>query len=93
VLWPTSSWGASTWLAPRKGAKGGTEATAVKITRDTKIEELMRSHPEALEVFDKYDMQCSDCIALGAETVEGGARMHGVDVDQFLNDLNAVCKE
>ena len=65
----------------------------MKITQDTKVEELIRSHPEALEVFDKYDMQCSDCIALGAETVEGCARMHGLDVDQLLNELNAVCKE
>ncbi len=65
----------------------------MKITRDMKIEEIIRSHPEAVEVFEKFDMQCSDCLVLETATVEGGARMHGVDVDKLLEGLNAMCED
>ena len=64
----------------------------MKICRETRIEVLIRTHPATLEVFRKYDMQCSDCIALETATVEEGARMHGVDLDLLLEELEAACK-
>lgn len=75
-----------------KQGKGQKETTAMKITREMKIEEILRSHPETLEVFQKYELQCADCLALFTATVEGGARMHGLDVEKLLKDLNAVCE-
>jgi len=66
----------------------------MKITRDTKIEEIIRNHPETVEVLEKYDIRCADCLALFTATVEGGARMHGmVDVEQLLKELNEACKD
>ncbi len=54
------------------------------------IEEAIKFHPDVVEVFNKYHMGCFTCMGATAESIESGAQMHGVDVDELLTDLNAL---
>ncbi|NLM45627.1 MAG: DUF1858 domain-containing protein [Firmicutes bacterium] len=62
----------------------------MKITREMTIFEIIRSHPQAAAVFEEFNMACSDCMAVIDDTLEQGARQHGIDLDQLLIRLNAL---
>lgn len=61
------------------------------ITRQTSIIELLRSHPLVREVFAKHGMGCIGCMGAATETIENGAKMHDIDVDALLKELNELC--
>ena len=63
------------------------------ITRDTLIIEVLRRNPEAREVFARHGMGCIGCMGAAEETVAGGARMHAVDVEKLLRDLDRSAEE
>lgn len=54
-----------------------------------KIEEVIRLYPETIPVFMQYGVACLDCCAAEVDTVERGARVHGIDLAGLLRDLNA----
>ena len=59
-----------------------------KITKDMSIIEIAQNYPETIEVFSKYGLGCIGCAAARYENVEAGARVHGIDPDQLVEDLN-----
>jgi len=58
------------------------------ITEDMNIREVLEKHPKAAVVFAKYHMGCVGCIAASFEKIKDIAVVHGVDVKEFLKDLN-----
>lgn len=62
----------------------------MKFTKDMSIEEALRSHPKAIEVFQQFEMDCSDCLGATAESIESAAMMHGIDADDLVRQLNAL---
>ena len=58
------------------------------ITEDMNIREVLEKHPEVVAVFQKYNMGCVGCIAANFEKISDIASVHGVDVKEFLKDLN-----
>jgi hybrid cluster-associated redox disulfide protein len=63
------------------------------IDKNTPIIEALRSHPDAREVFMKHGMGCIGCMGSTNETIENGARMHGIDVDALVHELNGLMFE
>ena len=63
------------------------------ITEDMNIKEVIEKHPEVIPVFVKYNMGCVGCIAASFEKIKDIAAVHGVDVKEFVKDLNEVIKE
>jgi hybrid cluster-associated redox disulfide protein len=63
----------------------------VQITRDTIIADVLREHPECIEVFDKHDMPCRTCAGAMTGTIAEGAMMHDVDADLIVEELRACC--
>ncbi|MDF2636194.1 MAG: hypothetical protein K0R78_3068 [Pelosinus sp.] len=61
------------------------------ITRETSINELLRSHPSVREVFARHGMGCIGCMGAATETIENGAKMHDIDVEALLKELNQLC--
>lgn len=59
-----------------------------KITKEMKIEEVVRQYPQTAEVFAKYDFHCIGCFAASFESIEQGATAHGIDADELIEDLN-----
>ena len=64
-----------------------------KVTKDMCIIDIVQKHPEALEVFAKYGMGCIGCAAARFENLEAGAKVHGIDPDQMVADINALIGE
>ena len=64
-----------------------------KVTKDMGILEIAQNYPEAIVVFQKYGMGCLGCAAARFENLEAGAKVHGFDVDQMVNDINALIGE
>ena len=61
----------------------------MEITGWMKIEEVVRQYPETIRVFDQHGVACLGCCGAEVDSVERGARIHGIDLDQLLRELNA----
>ena len=61
-----------------------------KVTKDMSIIDIVQNHPESLEVFARYGMGCIGCAAARFENLEAGARVHGIDVNAMVDDINAL---
>ena len=59
-----------------------------KITEDMNIREVLEKHPELVAVFQKHNMGCIGCIAASFEKISDIASVHGIDVKQFVKELN-----
>ncbi len=64
-----------------------------KVTKDMGILEIVQNYPESLEVFQKYGMGCIGCAAARFENLEAGAKVHGIDPDAMVADINALIEE
>jgi len=64
--------------------------TCGEITEDMNIREVIEKHPEVTSVFAKYNMGCIGCIAASFEKIKDIAVVHGIDVKQFVKELNEV---
>ena len=64
-----------------------------KVTKDMGILDIVQSYPESLEVFQRYGMGCIGCAAARFENLEAGAKVHGIDPDQMVADINALIEE
>jgi hybrid cluster-associated redox disulfide protein len=62
----------------------------MEITKDTIIEDVLKSHPDAIQVFMKYNLGCIACMGATQESVEQGARMHGIDPEPIVKELNEL---
>ena len=61
----------------------------MKFNKDTKIGEIMEVAPEKAEILLSIGMHCLGCPASQAETIEEACDVHGVNVDELLEQLNA----
>ena len=61
-----------------------------KITKDMGLLEIVQNYPETLEVFQRYGLGCIGCAAARFENLEAGAKVHGIDPDKIVEDLNAA---
>ena len=58
------------------------------ITADMNIKEVIEKHPKVISVFQKYNMGCIGCIAASFEKLSNIAAVHGVNVENFVKELN-----
>ncbi len=61
-----------------------------KITKDMGLLEIVQSYPETIEVFQRYGLGCIGCAAARFENLEAGAKVHGIDIDKMVEDLNSA---
>ena len=58
-----------------------------RITKDTMIGELLQMDPESGEVLTSIGMHCLGCPSAQRETLEQAAEVHGLDVDDLVEDI------
>ena len=63
------------------------------ITKEMPISDVVRKHPETIEVFLKHGLHCIGCAVAAFESIAEGAAVHGIDIDVLVDDLNAVASE
>lgn len=64
-----------------------------KVTKDMSIIDIVQKFPQSLEVFAKYGLGCVGCAAAKFENLEAGAKVHGFDPDEMVNEINALIGE
>jgi hybrid cluster-associated redox disulfide protein len=60
----------------------------IQITPETNIKELVARFPIAADVMNAFGLGCSGCGVSKYETIEQGARAHGLRVEAILEALN-----
>ena len=64
-----------------------------KITKEMGIMDIVQEHPETVEIFQKFGMGCIGCAAAHFENLEAGAKVHGIDIDAMVKEMNEVIGE
>lgn len=54
------------------------------------IMEALQADPRARDVFVAFGMGCIGCMGVSMETIEDGAKMHGIDPETVLAELNKL---
>lgn len=59
------------------------------IEKTMTIGELLNKNPEKADILLESGMHCLGCPASQSETLEEACMVHGIDVDELINKLNA----
>ena len=66
------------------------------VKRNSLINPLLQKHPEVAEILMAYGLHCVGCHFSGLDTVEDGARVHGIpeeDIDMMVKDANKIVEK
>ena len=58
-------------------------------SKDTRIGEILEKAPEKAEILLEVGMHCIGCPASQMETLEEACEVHGIDVEDVIEKLNA----
>jgi len=58
------------------------------ITKDMLIGEILEKYPEKAEMLLSAGMHCLGCPASSGESLEEACMVHGIDVDELIEELN-----
>jgi len=61
-----------------------------KITRDMTFNQVLQMSPEVAKVLGQFNLGCVGCMGAMNESLEQGARAHGLDVNEIITALNAI---
>ena len=59
----------------------------MRINKNTTIGALLEAIPEAADILTNMGMHCIGCPSARMETLEQAAEVHGMDVDDLIEDL------
>ena len=63
----------------------------MKITKKSKLSEIVKKKPEAAEILFEEGLSCCGCPMAQDETLEQGCKAHGMndkDIDKMIKKLN-----
>ncbi len=67
-----------------------------EITKDTIVAKMVGEYPKTADVMAEYGLHCFGCHFGFHESIEGGAKGHGMDnetIEKLLKDLNSFVEE
>jgi hybrid cluster-associated redox disulfide protein len=59
-------------------------------TKDMSMMEALQADPRAKDVFAAYGMGCIGCMGVSMESIEDGAKIHGIDPSMVIAELNKL---
>ena len=65
----------------------------MKYNKDKKIGEILEKTPEKAELLIEAGMHCIGCPASQGETLEEACMIHGIDVNDIVDELNEEDEE
>jgi hybrid cluster-associated redox disulfide protein len=63
------------------------------INKSTNIAEIIKKNPKSKEILLKFGLGCATCGLGSIETIEEGAKAHGLsekEVDELVNKLSQI---
>ncbi|PJE68957.1 disulfide oxidoreductase [Candidatus Shapirobacteria bacterium CG10_big_fil_rev_8_21_14_0_10_38_14] len=64
-----------------------------KITKEMGIDEVIKKYPKTVFVFMDYGFHCVGCPMAQGETIEAAVKLHQIDLEKLLKDLNKIAIE
>tara|TARA_Y100001934_G_scaffold263391_1_gene339042 strand:+ start:1151 stop:1378 length:228 start_codon:yes stop_codon:yes gene_type:complete len=64
----------------------------MEINKNSTINEIISTYPEAKRFFSSREMACGSCFAVNFDTLEKGALMHGLEVSALIDQLHSFLK-
>jgi hybrid cluster-associated redox disulfide protein len=61
-----------------------------KFNKDMTFHQALQVSPEVAGVLGQFNLGCVGCMGAMNETIEQGARAHGLDVEDIIKALNAI---
>lgn len=58
-----------------------------------RLEEIFLCYPETIRVFAKYGLACPGCSLAAFDTLERGAKAHGIELVALMDEINATVAE
>lgn len=58
------------------------------ITKEMIIGDIIRTFPATIPVFASHKLDCYECQIADLETLEHGAGVHRIKIDELLDELN-----
>lgn len=58
------------------------------ITKDMTIMQVLQMDQELANIFMRYGLHCLGCPGATMESIGDAGKVHGIDVDALLKDLN-----
>jgi hybrid cluster-associated redox disulfide protein len=58
------------------------------ITKDLTIGEIIRIKEDAPQILMSFGMGCVGCPSAQAETIEDAVKVHGINLEELLEELN-----
>ncbi len=65
------------------------------IKKDMLMVDILMKYPEVAPILMGYGLHCVGCHFSGADTLETGAKMHGMDeetIEMMLKDANVIAE-
>lgn len=65
------------------------------VTKDMTIGEIVQTHPNSAPIMMNYGLHCIGCHVATWESLEDGARGHGLSdeqLDKMVEEINEKCK-
>jgi len=59
-------------------------------TKDMSILEALQADPRARDIFTAHGLACIGCMGAMMESIDDGARMHGIDPSAIVLELNKL---
>ncbi len=62
-----------------------------KIKKEDKIADIISKYPESLEIFLDYGLHCVGCFLNQFETINEGAKAHGMtdgEIEKMIKEIN-----
>jgi len=63
------------------------------ITKETIIADILKIAPQSAPLFQSIGMHCLGCAMSSGETLDEACAVHGVDADEFLENLRVLVAE
>jgi len=61
-----------------------------KVTKEMSIIDIVQKYPQTIEVFARNGLGCIGCAAARFENLEAGAKVHGIDPDKLVAEINEI---
>lgn len=71
------------------------EQENLEVRKEILINDLINNHPDVIPVLMGYGLHCVGCSFASHDTLETGAKMHGMneeEVEMMLKDVNMTIK-
>ena len=77
---------------PAHTKRDSSKEVPVYVTKEANLGDVVSLYPIAAEVLLEYGLHCVGCFAAGFDTIESGARLHGMsdaEIDEMIQRVNA----